>query len=283
MQQIYTDPSPPPLLPSFWSGARSFFLFPALHHLLHRLLQIPLPSLFSPQCFHLDTYPCSKRDHDFSPHQAFQQHLTSSQFVQEPPDSKEQSSFQTASISWISCTHTLQEIPYQTAQLLPGCAQVTVELKSWVHSAPLLLLPVVGRSPGWAHIPAVAWPGVKSHPLQPLSSYKVPRKKQQTHLRKSEALQILGQWMGSFWSRHFSNHTFQLKLYFRQDSNLPWEHIHFQKMALQKKYWTETFQWDQNIWMGKARFVRMDMDRKGDFARKPLSQLGLGWIQTCQR
>lgn len=145
MQQIYTDPSPPPLLPSFWSGARSFFLFPALHHLLHRLLQIPLPSLFSPQCFHLDTYPCSKRDHDFSPHQAFQQHLTSSQFVQEPPDSKEQSSFQTASISWISCTHTLQEIPYQTAQLLPGCAQVTVELKSWVHSAPLLLLPVAGR------------------------------------------------------------------------------------------------------------------------------------------
>lgn len=95
-----------------------------------------------------------------------------------------------------------------------------------------------------------------------------------------------GHWMEPIWREdgwHFSACISQLRMYFRHDPIFPEEHTDFQKMAPWKKYWTETFQQDQNIWMGKAHDVRMDMDEKGAFARKPHSQLGLGWIQLRQR
>lgn len=95
-----------------------------------------------------------------------------------------------------------------------------------------------------------------------------------------------GHWMEPLWREagwHFCACISQLRMYFRHNPIVPGEHTDFQKMAPWKKYWTETFQWDQNIWMGKAHNVRMDMDGKGAFARKPHSQLGLGWIQLCQR
>lgn len=162
------------------------------------------------------------------------------------------------------------------SRVLPFCSQKTAT--------------IAGECPGPAHVSVVSWPGARSllhSTAMPSFSWKVPwsvktQEKEVNSSEKGEGFADLGQWMGPLWREagwHFSNSIFQL----RCDPNFPQEHTDFQKMALQKKYWTATFLWDQNIWMGKAHFVRMGMDGKGDFARKPLSQLGLGWIQIRRR
>lgn len=162
------------------------------------------------------------------------------------------------------------------SRVLPFCSQKTAT--------------IAGECPGPAHVSMVSWPGAQSllhSTAMPSFSWKVPwsvktQEKEVNSSEKGEGFADLGQWMGPLWREagwHFSNSIFQL----RCDPNFPQEHTDFQKMALQKKYRTTTFLWDQNIWMGKAYFVRMGMDGKGDFARKPLSQLGLGWIQIHRR